>query len=166
MTSSSQHKKEILELIGSIVLSAQESEQYLKAILPFTNSQDPSLSGALARYEKLKKRTLGEVVRKFLDSSTSYTPDLASRLDELVTMRNQIVHHFNETYGAQLRSGQTQAVADSLRAQLVGIDAFKQGLQHTALQLFEAIRDTTFDGTAEYRAMADLCASFRRRFAI
>jgi len=166
MAASSQPKNEILELIGAIVLSAQEAEQYLKAILPFMNSQDPSLSGALARYEKLKKRTLGEVVGRFLDSTTSHTSDFASRLDELVITRNQIVHHFGETYGTQLRSGQIQPVADSLRAQLVGIDAFKQALQHAALQLFEAIRDTTFDGTPEYRAMADLCASFRRRFAI
>jgi hypothetical protein len=87
-------------------------------------------------------------------------------LDELVTKRNQIVHHFGETYGAQLRSGQIQLVADSLRAQLIGIDVFKQALERTALHLFEAIRDTTFDGTSEYQAMADLCASFRRRVAI
>jgi len=166
MAALSQPKNEILELIGAIVLSAQEAEQYLKAILPFMTSQDPSLSGALARHDKLKMRTLGEVVGKFLDSSTSHTPDLASRLHELVTTRNKIVHHFGETYGAQLRSGQLQLVADSLRAQLVGIDAFKQTLEQTALHLFEVIRDTTFDDTPEYQAMADLCASFRRRVAI
>jgi hypothetical protein len=154
---------EIQQLIGAIVISAQEAEQYLKMILPFTNSQGQSISGVLERNGELKKGTLGKLVGQFLDSHTSHTSDFVSRLKQIVTERNQIVHHFGETYGERLRSGQVELVADSLRAQLAGINAFNEALQNTALHLFEAVRDTTFNGTPEYQLMADLCASIRSR---
>ena len=165
MSDSPQPHDNILQLIGAIVLSAQQVEQTLKAILPFTDSQDPSFSGVKARNKKLKMRTLGDLIGKFLDSSTFHTVDFDSQMEVLVNTRNQIVHHFGETYGAQLGSGETQQVADSLRAQLADIEQFKKALQHVALHLFEAIRDTAFYGTPEYQDMATFCASFRRRVA-
>lgn len=55
-------QSEILELIGAIVLSTQDAEKYLKVVLPFVASKDPSLSAALSRHDKLEKRTFGELL--------------------------------------------------------------------------------------------------------
>ena len=156
---------QLLELIGAIVLSTQDAERYLKAILPFTDSQDISIGGVLSRHEKLKKRTFGDLVGKFVDSSTPGSAGFKEHLAHLVDRRNQIVHHFPEAYGEQLRSGHSQQVIDSLRVLLANVDAFRSALERAALQLFEAMRDTTFLGTAEYQEMDDLCALFRQRVA-
>ncbi len=153
----------LLELIGAIVLSTQDAERYLKAILPFTDSQDPSISGAMSRHEKIKKRTLGDLVGKLVDSSTSTSAGLEQHLADLVERRNQIVHHFHETYGEQLRSGHSQQVAVSLEALLSDVDTLRRALEQMALQLFEAVRDITFVGTPEYQKMDELLASIRRR---
>jgi hypothetical protein len=158
-------KAQLLELIGAIVLSTQDAEKYLKAIIPFTDSQDPSIRGALSRHEKLKKRTLGDLVGKFMGTATSENAELEKHLAHLVDQRNKIVHHFSETYGEQLRAGESQLVIDSLRLLLVNIEAFRSTLEQMAILLFEAIRDTTFLGTPEYKDMDDLCATFRLRVA-
>ena len=55
-------------MIGAIVLSTQEAERYLKFILPFTETADPSISAVLSRADKLKKRTLGDLIGRFVDS--------------------------------------------------------------------------------------------------
>lgn len=153
----------LLELIGAIVLSTQDAERYLKIVLPFTDSQDPSISGALSRHKKIKKRTFGDLVGKLVDASTPESVGLEQHLAHLVDRRNQIVHHFGETFGEQVRSGHSQQVVESMRALLTDVDAFRNGLEEMALQLFEALRDSTFAGTPEYQKMDDFCASFRRR---
>ncbi len=153
----------LLELIGAIILSTQEAEKYLKVIIPFTDAQDSSIRAALLRYEKIKKRTFGELVGKLVDSATSKSDGFEQHLAQLVYHRNQIVHHFGETYGGQLRSGQAQQVIDSLRSLRASIDVFRKALAQLALHLYEAMRDTTFYGTPEYDDMKNLCALLRGR---
>jgi hypothetical protein len=157
--------KEILELIGSIVLATQEVERHLKFVLPFTDSQDPSLGGALARREKLEKVTLGSLVGQFVDASKSDSPNFAQHLATLVEKRNQIVHQFGETYGEQLRSGDSQQVISLLRAHLANVKSLGATLEQLVLRLSEAMRDITFRDTPEQKSMCDLCEAFRERVA-
>jgi hypothetical protein len=138
---------------------------YLKLILPFTDSSDPSIGSALARHEKLNRRTFGDLVGKFVDSSTSDSLALTQHLADLVDQRNRVVHHFGATYGAQLRSGKSRQVIASLQTLQANVDGFRVALEQAALHLLESLRDVTFRGTPEYQDYANLCASFRQRIA-
>lgn len=144
------------------MLSTQDAERYMKMCLPFFASKDPSISTALSRHDKLKKRTFGELIGVFVDSSTSDSDDFADHLAALVEQRNKIVHHFNETYAQKLRSGGSQDVVKALGVQLKNVNTFRDLLAQIVLHLFEAIKDTVFQGNPEYHDMADLCAEFRR----
>lgn len=150
-------------MVGAIILTSQDAERYLKAILPFTNSEDPSMGAALKRHDKLKRRPLGELAGKLVEATTSDTLDFAEHLAQLVAGRNQVAHHFNETYGAKLAAGLQQEVIGALEALLVNLRAFRAALEQLALALFEAMRDVVYRGTPQYKQMAALCASFRKR---
>jgi len=158
-------QSEVLELIGAIVLSTQDVEGYMKVLLPFLNSNDPNLRAALSRHEKLKKRTFGELVGNFVESTSSDSRNYAHHLATLVDQRNRIVHHFNETYGQKLRSGAAQDVVAALRTQLTNVNALRDGLAQMALHFLEAMRDTVFQDTPEHQDMVKLCAAFRRQVA-
>jgi hypothetical protein len=155
----------VLRLVGEIVLVSQDAERYLKITLPFVSSEDPSLAASLKRHEKLKKRTLGELTGKFVDSATSDSIDFARHMAYLVATRNQVVHQFDETYGAQLNAGSYQEVFDSLETLLVNLKIFRSVVEQLALSVFEGLRDITFHGTPEYEQMASICALFRARIA-
>jgi hypothetical protein len=165
MTSSQPIKQELQALVGAVVLSTQDAERYLKAILPFVDAQDPSLGAALERHGKLKNSTFGGLVTKFKDASTSDSPGFADHLASLVESRNQIVHHFSETYGERLRAGQVEDVLLSLRTLLANVDVFRDLLEKMTLLLFEAMRDTTFQGTPEFQEMDEACVAFRQTIA-
>jgi hypothetical protein len=155
----------LLILVGAIVLVSQDAERYLKLALPFVKSEDPSLGAALKRAEKLKKRTLGELTGKFVEASTSDTLYFAQHMAYLVAARNQVVHHFNETYGAQISAGAHQEVIESLKTLLANLKSYRAHLEHVALTVLEGLRDVTFRNTPEYSQMAELCASFRSQIA-
>lgn len=150
-------------MIGAIVLSTQASERYLKLILPFTDTRDPSVGAALARHEKLKRRTLGELVGKFVDTATSKSEHFQQDLAKLVDDRNMVVHHFSETFGEQLRAGDAAIVISSLRIMRANARSFELVIERTALGLVEGLRDTTFRGTSEFEDFAALCSEFRER---
>ena len=156
---------QLLELIGAVVLSTQDAERCLKAILPFTDSDDPSIAGALMRHEKLKKRTLGDLVGRFVSKAHSKSDGLERHLASLVDRRNEIVHHFSDVYGQQLRDGDSKQVIATLRLLLADINAFRHALEQVVLLQFEAIRDTAFIGTPEHKEMDDICSTFRLRVA-
>ena len=147
------------------MLTSQEAEHYLKAVLPFTNSEDPSISAALKRHGKLKRRPLGELAEKLIDAATTSSLDFAEHLAQLVNGRNQVAHHFNETYGAKLAAGQHKAVIESLEVLLLNLKAFRAALEQMMLALFESLRDVVYRDTPQYKQMAELCASFRARVA-
>jgi len=155
----------ILRLVGGIILTSQDAERYLKFVLPFLSSSDPNLSAALAKMEKLQKRMLGQLVGDFVDSTTSDSLDFAQHMARLVASRNQVVHHFNETYGAQLEVGAAADVISSLRTLQGNLTIFQSTTEQVALVLLEGLRDITFVNTPEYEQMAKLCASFRQRVA-
>lgn len=164
MDSSSQPDNDkILRLVGAIILTSQDAERYLKATLPFTNSDDPSIGAALKRQDKLKRRPFGELAGKLVDATTSESLDFAGHLAQLVNGRNQVAHHFNETYGAKLAAGQHQEVIESLEVLLLNLRFFRSSLEQLALALFEILRDVVYRGTPQYKQMAALCASFRAR---
>ena len=134
--------------------------------MPFlNNSDDPSLGTALKKHERLKKKTLGELAGMFVDSTTSESLDFAKHMAYLVATRNQIVHHFNETYGQKLTSGATQEVFDSLETLLANLRILRSTAEQIALVIFEGLRDVTFKDTPEHKEMVDLCARMRERFA-
>ena len=164
-SSASTDNEKILRLVGAIVLVSQDAERYLKVTLPFTDSDDSSLDAALKRHEKLKRRTLGELAGRFVDSSKGDSLNLAKHMAYLITTRNQVVHHFNETYGTQLSTGAYQEVVDSLETLLANLKIFRSLMEQLALAVFEGLRDLTFRDTPEYEEMAALCASFRLRVA-
>ena len=164
MGSSSQPDNDkIFRLVGAIILTSQDAERYLKAALPFTNSEDPSIGAALKRYDKLKRRPLGELAGKLVNATTSDSLDFAEHLAQLVNGRNQVAHHFNESYGAKLAAGQHQEVIESLEALLLNLMAFRSSLEQMVVALFESLRDVVYRGTPQYKQMAALCASFRAR---
>ena len=158
-------RDEILRLIGSIVLTSQDAERYLKIVLPFTGDGEPDLGKQLARHEKLKKRMLGLLVGDLVESSTSESLDFAQHMAKLVHSRNQIVHHFNATYREQLSSGATDEVITSLREVLANLANLRSVTEQMALVVLEGLRDVTFANTPEYEQMATLCASFRQQIA-
>jgi len=156
----------VQRLVGSIGLECQDAARTLKAILPFlNNNDDPSLSAALKKHERLKKKTLGELAGMFVDSTTSESLDFAKHMAYLVATRNQVVHHFNETYGQKLTSGATQEVFDSLETLLANLRILRTTTEQIALAIFEGLRDFTFKDTPQHHQMADLCARLRERFA-
>jgi len=159
--------EKIMRLVGAIVLVSQDAERYLKITLPFmgADSEDACLGAALKRHEKLRKRTLGELAGRFVDSTSADSLDFAKHMAYLVATRDQVVHHFNETYGAQLSSGAYQEVYDSLETLLANLKTFRSTLEQLALVMLEGLRDFTFHGTPEHEQMASLCASFRARVA-
>ena len=166
MSSSPQPDAEkILRLVGAIVLVSQDAERYLKLTLPFIGSNQSGLGTTLGRLKKLEKRTLGELTGKLVDSSASDSLDFAQHMAYLVATRNQVVHHFNETYNSQLSSGAHSEIVSSLEALLSNLKGFRSMLEQLALAVLEQLRDITFHGTPEYEKFAALCASFRQRVA-
>ena len=153
----------LLRLIGAIVLASQEAEHYLKVTLPFIGYDDENLSSYLKRIEKLKKEPLGGLAGKFVAQTNSHSTDFPGHIANLVATRNQIVHHFNETYGELLNAGAHQAVFDSLETLLTNLKSFRAVLEQLALTLFEAMRDYTFRDSKHFEEFAALCATFRAR---
>ncbi|WP_424683873.1 hypothetical protein [Frateuria sp. YIM B11624] len=148
--------------IGAIVLAAQDVERYLKAVLPFMDSRDPSIGAALRRHRKLERSTLGPLIDQLTMASVSPCDDFRQQVGELVKRRNDVVHRFAETYGSQLKTGQHQQVVASLWVLEASLLAMRDALAEAVACLLEALRDTTFLGTPEYGEMVEACASFRR----
>ncbi|GAB3091384.1 hypothetical protein [Lysobacter terrae] len=165
MTDQQSDNEKIVILVGAIVLVSQDAERYLKLALPFLKSNDPRLGAALKRAEKLKKRTLGDLTGKFVDASTSDSLDFAQHMAYLVDARNQVVHHFNETYGAKINAGAHQDVLESLRTLLSNLKTYRALLEQIVLTVLEGLRDITFRDTPEYSQISELCDSFRSQVA-
>jgi hypothetical protein len=147
MPSSSQSDvQKILQLVGAIVLVSQDAERYLKMTLPFIGSKEAGLDAAFKRLEKLKKRTLGELAEKLVDSATSDSTDFAEYMAYLVASRNQVVHHFNETFSAQLSSGAHQDIVSDLEGLHTNLKEFRSTLEQMAL-LYSKDCGTTFRET-------------------
>ena len=152
----------IQQLVGSIVLISQDAERCLKLTLPFLGASATPHENITKQLDALQKRTLGELTGKLVDSVTSDSLDFAQHMAYLVSTRNKVVHHFNETYGAQLGSGAHSEVIASLATYRRNLKGFRSVLQQISLLVFEGLRDVTFQGTPEYEQFAQLCATFRQ----
>ncbi len=159
------HSEKILRLIGAIVLVSQEAERCLKVSIPFFASDDPSLGSALRRAEKLKKRSLGDLTGHLVAASTSDTPDFGEQLAQIVSARNQVVHHFEETYGSLVADGRHAEVVVALEQVLGDLKAYRSMAQQMALHVLEGLRDVTFLHTPERAEIETICASFKARIA-
>lgn len=157
--------EKILRLIGAIVLVSQEAERCLKVAIPFFASDDPSLSAALRRAERLKRRPLGDLTGHLVAASTSDTPDFGEQLSQIVSARNQVVHHFDETYGGLIGAGRHAEVIVALEQVLGDLKAYRSMAQQIALHVLEGLRDVTFLHTPERAEIESLCASFKARIA-
>ena len=103
--------------IGLIVLESQELERHLKFVVAAT---DPSGDRSVIElHQKLERRSLGDVVKRFLGNVTvteGSVADLEAYFLSLLDRRNKVVHHFFETYGLDLEAGRGSEVLASLAA--------------------------------------------------
>ena len=118
----------IARLVGSIVLSSQTVEHYLKAILPFTNADKPSLDAAMERHAKLSKATLGKLLDDFKAIGKAESGAFGAHLDWINEQRNDIVHGFARKYGDQLSAGRHDEVIQNLRTIAANIEALRKSL--------------------------------------
>ncbi len=121
-------KDEIFRLLGSIVFASQSAELAIKSFLPYLRSKE---SGAPRPTDSSKKRTLGELAG-LLATKLSGDEDLILQLkDELarvVSERNRVTHHFFEAYEADLLSGNSASIIESLRSTLLNTQAFSSAM--------------------------------------
>jgi hypothetical protein len=81
------------------------------------NGADSRLGSALKRHEKLRRRPLGELVGSFVKSTSTDSQDFAEHLAEVVDIRNNVVHHFDETFGLLIAAGNRREVIVALETQ-------------------------------------------------
>ena len=100
--------------IGLIVLVSQELERHLKVVVAAI--EHSATKSVVQRHQKLERRPLGEVVKRFLENVTvteGSLTDLESYFKLLLDRRNKVVHHFFETYGKEVEAGKhTDVLAD------------------------------------------------------
>lgn len=101
--------------VGLIVLASQDLERYLKLMAAVSDSP---LGGSITdRHQKLFRRPLGAVLGLFLRNLTvtEGSPEAVNAyFHSLLDRRNKVVHHFLETYGAELSAGKHAAILQSL----------------------------------------------------
>ncbi|WP_460971686.1 hypothetical protein, partial [Novilysobacter erysipheiresistens] len=77
----------------------------------------PATTSVIQRHQGLRRRSLGEVVKRFLANVTvteGSVAHLESYFQLLLDRRNNVVHHFFEVYGADLEAGKHTEVLASL----------------------------------------------------
>ncbi len=153
----------IIYAVGTIVLCCQEIECHFKFIVPFIDSNDPSLTSILARHQYLTKKTFGEVAGRFIDRTTGDTESLRLHVKHVVSERNDLIHHFSDVYRELLSAHLYDDVLDALKRQHQRALNLLRMLQEISLGLIEALRDTTFRDTEQYDDLAAVCDKIKRR---
>lgn len=154
------HEK-VIYVVGQIVLCCQEIETHIKFLLPFTDSEDASLSAIQARRGKLENRPLGVVAEQFVAALTGDIEAVREQVHRVVKKRNGLVHQYMQTYGERIRAGQYQDILSTLRLQHEEALGLLGMLREMTLHLAEAMRDTTFVGTDEHAELVALCTQAR-----
>ncbi len=89
--------KQILELIGQAIFSAQLMEKELAFLIMFPevakNKELPTIERMSQEIEKLNKCTFGQLLKK-LQNHCAINDKTAKILDEALKMRNLLVHSF------------------------------------------------------------------------
>jgi len=103
--------------IGLIVLESQELERHLKLVVAMSaHSVTESL---LERHERLRRRSLGEVVQRLMKNATVTSgnlEDIEAYFHQLLDRRNKVVHHFFEAYADELKAERYSEILASLAA--------------------------------------------------
>ncbi|PTR32871.1 hypothetical protein C8J98_10480 [Luteibacter sp. OK325] len=155
----------VVYAVGAIVLCSQEIERLFKFVAPFMREHDGALGTILKEHQALAKKTLGVVAGQFVEAMSGETELFKQYIQELVTERNKIVHHFGENYGALLAAEKHAEVMAGLRKQHERSLSLLRLLQELALAIAVALRDTIYWNTAEEADFAAVCESFRDSLA-
>jgi hypothetical protein len=151
----------IIASVGAFVLQTQQIEHVFKFLLPMMNSDDPSLGAILKRQASLSKKTLGTLAGEFINGSAGETDALEAYVRQLVADRNEVVHHFNERFGALIEAEEYDDVLTQLRDRRERASTLGRALRACAFAVTEALRDGAFSGTEQCEEMADLCRQLR-----
>jgi hypothetical protein len=157
--------QKILCAVGAIVLTCQEIERHLKFLVPFMNADDPTAASVLARHAKLARRSLGKVAGQFVGAMSGDIEALESHVKQVVSERNELVHHFQERYGDTLARAGHDELLEALRAQHSRALLLLRALREMALAVAETMRDSVFAGTPEEGEIAKLCEGARASLA-
>ena len=150
--------QKIVYAVGLFVLCSQEIERQFKFILPFTNNDDPSWEGILARHNKLSKRTLGEVAGQFVETATGTVEILKQQIQCAVDNRNRIVHHFNDTYGPLLSQNKHDEILAMLKQQHEEAIILLNMLRAITLAIVQSLRDTVYRDCVHRDEIAAICS--------
>ena len=103
--------------IGLIVLESQELERHLKFVVAISNHS--ATKSLIERHERLRNRSLGEVVKRLMGNLTVTSgriEDLEAYFRSLLDRRNKVVHHFFEAYADDLKAERHTEILASLAA--------------------------------------------------
>jgi len=97
---------EVLRKIGRNILMFQQIENGLKVLLPFIHSDASTKdTDSFWRYrEVVKSKTLGTLIKTFIESVDYNSDYFVERLKEIVAERNKLVHHFGGSQGLNILS--------------------------------------------------------------
>jgi hypothetical protein len=159
--------QKIVYAIGTIVLCSQEIERQFKFLVPIilTNSDDPSFDAILKRHKNLSRRSLGEVAGQFTQAFTGDVDHLKMWIKHIVDQRNNLIHHFSDTYRTLLNEHKLDEILVHLKKQHRETLGLLRVLQEISLALAEEMRDSTFLGTEQFADMAALCEQAREQLA-
>lgn len=157
--------KRIQELIGAIVLTTQEIEHHLKFITPYMGTDEIEVDRKLANRDKLKKQTFGKLVGEFLKNSKFNSVKDREHFEHLIKFRNELIHHFPEIYGSQIKSGRIDSVISALQTHLSNINYFRDSLAQLAVQLLDLICESSLDRSSESEQLRELVEVLRSRVA-
>lgn len=166
MTTSSTANQNIILVAGKLIFCCQQIERHFKFILPFAATDDPKLSSIIARYQKMSKKTMGELAGQFVLATSGDTATLESLVKIVVDKRNILVHHFFDEHGANISSGKTEAVLSDLTAQHEEALSLLKMLQGVSVSILELMRDSEALGTENLNELNELCEKARSNLAI
>jgi hypothetical protein len=155
--------QKIVYSIGVIVLCSQEIERQFKFLVPLTNSDDPSLGAILKRHKNLSRRSLGEVAGQFTQAATGDVDHLKVWIKHIVDQRNNLIHHFSDTYRTLLNEHKLDEILVHLKKQHREALGLLNVLQEISLAVAEGMHGSTFLGTEQFDDMAALCEQAREQ---
>ncbi|PCI54479.1 MAG: hypothetical protein COB36_09940 [Alphaproteobacteria bacterium] len=148
--------QKVRELVGAIVLTTQDVEQKLKFVTPFISSGNTTMDDMLAHMDKIQKQTFGYLVGRFLENSKSETDDFEEHCKNLIGIRNGVVHHFSEIYGAEIKAGKSESVIVTLQRHLTNITYFRDSLAQLAAEILDSLCNITFRNSPDLKHFEEL----------
>jgi hypothetical protein len=145
------------------VIRVQMLEGALKTLLPFIDLQGAPhcLSGLPTRVGQVSKQTLGQLIGTLQERVQTDRPDFAGVLEQIVSDRNALVHHFVATFGALPKTEEGHAeLLQLLDAQLELVKALESTVHGLLVGVLQTLRDTREMASPAYQEFAAICAEF------